>query len=311
MTNTTTRVLVATVAIPFILACAFIGGVLWFAFVAILLYFALDEFYRLTSAKGAHPQKIAGFIASLFLLIVFFHERMLLALREAFGSMRFSFPQQWQFLMILCVMIVLVLSMIELFRNKGSAILNLGTTMLGIFYLGLFFGCAVGLREIFSVSEFPVAKYFGGVILSDIQTLQLHHWGGYTMCAILTTIWICDTAAFFGGKALGKHPLFARVSPKKTWEGAIFGFVFSVLWMLLMQFLFLPYLAIIHAFVIGVIIGTVGQVGDLIESLMKRDAQIKDSSAKIPGHGGVFDRFDSLLFVAPALYLYVDFIVFA
>jgi phosphatidate cytidylyltransferase len=103
--------------------------------------------------------------------------------------------------------------------------------------------------------------------------------------------------------------LFARVSPKKTWEGAVWGLAASILTMIAAQHFFLVYLEIYQAVLIGLIIGVFGQMGDLVESLFKRDAGVKDSSALIPGHGGVLDRFDSLIFVAPILYLYIDFVV--
>lgn len=110
---------------------------------------------------------------------------------------------------------------------------------------------------------------------------------------------------------MGRHPLFPRVSPKKTWEGAIWGFLGAVGSMSAAKLLVLTYLTWEHALVMGVLIGTLGQIGDLVESLLKRDADIKDSSTLIPGHGGVFDRFDSFIYVSPALFLYLDFVVFA
>jgi phosphatidate cytidylyltransferase len=123
-------------------------------------------------------------------------------------------------------------------------------------------------------------------------------------------IWICDTAAFHFGVALGKHKLFPRVSPNKSWEGSIFGFIFAIATAVAAKYIVLDYLSLPQSVVIGCIVGIFGQLGDLIESLLKRDAGVKDSSHIIPGHGGAFDRFDSLLLTAPLVYLYIDFIVF-
>ena len=134
-------------------------------------------------------------------------------------------------------------------------------------------------------------------------------WGGLTIIAIFASIWMCDTAAYFGGLATGRHKLFVRASPNKTWEGAVWGFFGAIGTMIAAQKLYLPYLKFHHAVVIGVIIGVCGQIGDLVESLFKRDAGVKDSSTMIPGHGGVFDRFDSLIFVSPILYLYLSIAV--
>ncbi|MCW9094553.1 MAG: phosphatidate cytidylyltransferase, partial [Ignavibacteriaceae bacterium] len=112
-----------------------------------------------------------------------------------------------------------------------------------------------------------------------------------------------------GGTALGKHKLFPRVSPNKSWEGAIFGFIFSVLTMILAQLIALDFLSLFNVVVIGIIIGIVGPIGDLVESLLKRDSAVKDSSSFIPGHGGFFDRFDSLLFSVPVIWMYLRYFV--
>jgi phosphatidate cytidylyltransferase len=122
---------------------------------------------------------------------------------------------------------------------------------------------------------------------------------------ILFSVWISDSAAYFIGKSFGKHKLAPRVSPKKTWEGAVAGFVGGAGGFLLLSLFFLSSLPIMDSIVIGVIIGTVGQIGDLAESQLKRDAGVKDSSALIPGHGGILDRFDSLLFIMPVVALYL------
>jgi len=187
----------------------------------------------------------------------------------------------------LVLLLTVLLTLVELFRNKGSAIVNIGTTLLGILYIGFFADALLGIREFYT----------------RIESLYVR--GGYLIISILSTIWICDSAAFFGGVSLGKHKLFPRVSPKKSWEGALFGFVFAILTMLLAKVIILDFLSWTSVIIIGVIIGIIGQIGDLIESLFKRDAGVKDSSTLIPGHGGIFDRFDSLLYTAPVILLYL------
>jgi phosphatidate cytidylyltransferase len=183
----------------------------------------------------------------------------------------------------------LLLLIVELFRNKGSAILNLGASYLGVFYIGLFSTSILALREFY--------PNIGG----------LYERGGYLIIVLLASIWLGDSAAYYGGTALGKHGLFPRVSPKKSWEGAVFGFIFSVGTMILAKLIVLDFVSWDSVIVIGIIIGITGQFGDLVESLLKRDAGVKDSSTLIPGHGGIFDRFDSLLFVAPAVWFYLRY----
>jgi len=310
VSNTGTRVVVALVAIPGILLLAWLGGYAWALFIGAVMTVAMIEFSALARAKGAHPQVGMMIAAGLALLLVFLHERLSTDVPAMLGG-GLHWPLQWQaFLWILLLFMPAVL-LVELFRNKPGPLVNTAVTLLGAMYIGLFLGSAVGMREIFSVVEFHVGPVFGTADLSVEQMARLDGWGGFTVMAVLATIWMCDTAAYFGGRAMGRHKLFPRVSPNKTWEGAIWGFVASLLTMLIAQLWLLTYLSIPHALVIGAIVGVLGQLGDLVESLLKRDAGVKDSSTLLPGHGGVFDRFDSFLFVSPAVFLYLDFVVFA
>ncbi|MDH7515622.1 MAG: phosphatidate cytidylyltransferase [Bacteroidota bacterium] len=310
MSNLGARILVAVVAIPCILLLAWLGGYFWFAFVAAVMGFSVREFAALSRRKGAFPQTPAMLGGGFALLLVFLHERLAADIASVTGA-AIPVPSTGQALVWVCILFMLVVLTTELFRNRGSALANAGATVLGTLYIGLFLGTAVGVREIFSVTEFPVGKVFGTVEWNPAMQSRLHAWGGFTMISILATIWICDTAAYFGGVAMGRTPLFPRVSPKKTWEGAACGFVTAVATMVAARYLVLDYLTTGQAVVIGVIVGAAGQIGDLVESLFKRDAGVKDSSEMLPGHGGVFDRFDSLLYVAPLVFLYLDYVVFA
>ena len=267
--NLSIRVLVSVIAIPALVLLAFFGGVYFLSFVLIIAGISFYEFSVLAKQKGANVNVNFGLLAVIFLII---------------NQYKFFFSQ-YHFL----ITFFIVLLVLELFRNNGSAIQNLGATLSGVFYLGIFGSTLIGIREFYP----------------NIDGLYNH--GGYLIISIFATIWICDSAAFFGGTALGKHKLFPRVSPKKSWEGAIFGFVFAILAMILAKNLVLDFLSLKDAIVIGFIIGTFGQIGDLAESLLKRDAGVKDSSHIIPGHGGVFDRFDSLLFSSPIIYLYLTY----
>jgi len=265
--NTTQRVLVSVVAIPIIVAASYFGGIYFFLFSAIVAVVSYFEFSRFVRNKEIFTNLWLGVIFILILLI-----------NEFFHYLDIYF---------LVLLLTVLLTLVELFRNKGSAIVNIGTTLLGILYIGFFADALLGIREFYP----------------RIESLYVR--GGYLIISILSTIWICDSAAFFGGVSLGKHKLFPRVSPKKSWEGALFGFVFAILTMLLAKVIILDFLSWTSVIIIGVIIGIIGQIGDLIESLFKRDAGVKDSSTLIPGHGGIFDRFDSLLYTAPVILLYL------
>lgn len=305
-----TRVAVAVVAIPLILWTAFQGGYWFFAFVALISGFSLWEFYLLAERKGIAPLKKLGLVFGFLVNFVFVYERAQVDLYRFFEGLgiRLSMFSQLQFLLVLELVFVVLVLLVELFRQKGSPFLNIGATVLGVMTISLCFGTLIATRELFPYG-FPVYKFFPSALAQEQSLEQINRWGGFTIGAILATIWICDTAAYFGGLSMGRHKLFERVSPKKTWEGAAFGLVFANITMLVAQRLFLDYLSLIDALVIGSVIGLFGQAGDLIESRFKRDVEVKDSSAIIPGHGGVYDRFDSLVFVAPILYLYIDFVV--
>ena len=315
MSNHIQRILIAIVGIPLIIVLCLAGGVYFFAFVAILSAIALHEFYKLTEAKGAKPLSILGLIVGLIVNVSFYHSKLKTCIVSCFESqgILIPFPSQAQLLLMILLVAIAVFTIIELFRNNGSVLMNLSSTIFGILYVSLFFGTFIGLRELFVPFDFPISRFFPEPTsyIDPIITAQVYVWGGYTVLSVLVMIWICDSAAYYGGRVVGRHKLFLRVSPNKTWEGAVFGFIFSIVTAIAAKYLVLDYLSIGSAIIIGFIVGVFGQVGDLVESLFKRDAGVKDSSNLIPGHGGVLDRFDSLLSVSPLVYLYLDFILFS
>ena len=164
------------------------------------------------------------------------------------------------------------------------------------------FSAMLLLRNLHLSSEF--LKYFElkNMVLTDAGS------AGLIMTTFLT-VWICDTCAYLLGMAFGRHNLMPSVSPKKTWEGAIGGFLGAVLSFWAASYWLLPGFGVYNALLLGAIIGVIGQIGDLAESKIKRDAAVKDSSNIIPGHGGLLDRFDSILFVIPAVLIYLLFYI--
>ena len=139
---------------------------------------------------------------------------------------------------------------------------------------------------------------------------QLPH--GMAWVFMLFFVVMCgDSAAYYVVSTLGKHQLYPEVSPKKSIEGALGGVAGSIGGALLARYLFYPELAAGHAVMAALLLGVLGQIGDLFESMIKRSCGVKDSGFIIPGHGGVLDRLDSILFAAPALYYYASFVVLA
>ena len=130
----------------------------------------------------------------------------------------------------------------------------------------------------------------------------------FLMISILVMIWVNDSFAFLVGKNFGKRKLFVSVSPKKTQEGFLGGLVFALISAYLISLLNNDFTTI-NWLIIALIVSVIGTIGDLVESKFKRQANIKDSGTIMPGHGGMLDRLDSLLFAAPFVYLYINFII--
>jgi len=142
-----------------------------------------------------------------------------------------------------------------------------------------------------------------GFPLSHFVRLRLLEHGLYWVVIALLGTWVCDTAAYFVGCSIGRHKFFPKISPKKTWEGAIAGLVFGVLAVALLS-RFLLGLWLGWGALLGLLLVLGATFGDLAESVIKRQVGVKDSSNLIPGHGGLLDRVDSLLFVVPIVYYF-------
>jgi phosphatidate cytidylyltransferase len=314
LSNLTIRVIVAIIGIPLVVFITMQGGVLFFLFVALVSAMALHEFYALARAKGIWPQVGLGLAFGFCVNAAFFHSKLQYALLGMLvpRGIEVPLPTMAQLFLILYLLFVPCILLVELFRNKPQALMNAASTVFGVTYISVFLGALVGLRELFIPADFPVYAHFqslGPTVSPEVEE-TIYRWGGLTVITLFASIWICDSSAYFAGRAFGRHKLFERVSPKKTWEGAVAGFAGAVLTFVLAKALVLPYLSYQSAVIAGGMVGIFGQMGDLAESLLKRDAGVKDSSALIPGHGGVFDRFDSLILVSPLLFFYLDFIVF-
>lgn len=129
--------------------------------------------------------------------------------------------------------------------------------------------------------------------------------GANAVLLALGLAWLADTVAYFGGRFLGRRKLYEAISPKKTVEGAICGLVASIAWALLAAIVYLHgVLPLLHAIVLGIVAGALGQAGDLGESLLKRSRGVKDSGTIVPGHGGILDRVDALLMTSVAVFFY-------
>lgn len=153
------------------------------------------------------------------------------------------------------------------------------------------------------------ALVYGGIGFVSLSALRLLPETGLGwVIAALTVTWANDTSAYFAGRFLGRHKLYPEVSPNKTWEGFFGGVVGSVIGMFVLKFFFFSFLTTADCLAVGIAGGILGPIGDLVESMLKRAYQVKDSGKIIPGHGGLLDRVDALIFNAPMVFAWVAFV---
>lgn len=268
------RILVGITLIPVVLLLAWAGGVSVVAFVDVVIVLGLWEFYRMAAAKGLDPNRPLGLLGAVAIS----------------WSAWFDGGRAATGLMAGVVLLAVTLEIIR--KRPSSALLNAASTVLGVLYVGWLSSYLILLRAL--PSTHPTFDERDGM--------------GALLIALLIP-WGCDTAAYFTGRGIGRHPLIPRVSTGKTVEGAIGGLVGALVGVAAVRPFWASFLSLADCLVLGLAGGALAQIGDLAESLMKRDAQMKDASHVIPGHGGVLDRFDSVLFTAPFVYYYLTGVV--
>ena len=233
--------------------------------------FILREFYLLTKTAGISPQKNLGIaIGGLIFFLTFLC---------AMGFVTVN-------LMGVYLSILFVVPAFELFRAKKNSLENMAVTLFGILYIIFPFT----LLHFFVFPDFPLADKYDPTLLIFLFIL----------------IWAYDSGAYLFGVSFGRHKLFERISPKKSWEGFFGGWFLSLLFALTLRQLF-PAFETGFMLLIATIITITGTFGDLVESMIKRNLGLKDSGKFLPGHGGMLDRFDSILFASPFVYLFIHF----
>ena len=233
----------------------------------IIFFLSLREFYKLVGLDGMVPQKTLGMICGMTIFFLsFFIERGTISYRYYF----IFFP------LLSCVY------MIKLYKKfERKPFTNIAFTFLGKFYI------AVPLA-LMHIAAFENGKYNYDIIFG-----------------CLFILWSTDTGAYFAGNFFGKRKLFERISPKKSWEGVFGGAALAIAMALTMAYFFKS-LALWQWMCISAIIIVGGVYGDLVESLLKRSIEIKDSGTSLPGHGGFLDRFDGLFISAPFIVAFLE-----
>jgi phosphatidate cytidylyltransferase len=275
LSNTAVRVIVGIVGIPLIIFLALSGNSVFLVFCVIVSFLCMNEFYNLFEKPKTKPGWLTGWIGG-----ISFHKTVFLLISTLIVI---CFNNEWfNYVVILYFVMFIYLIIDEVFK-KEKHFEAIGTWLLSIVYISTPFGL-LSLMDSTKFVGAPAANY---------------------AIIIMAMVWVSDTAAYFGGRTFGKHKLAERISPKKTWEGSIFGFAFTIITGIVIKNFLYPEFSYTHILAISVITGIFSQIGDLFESNLKRSVQVKDSSQLIPGHGGFLDRFDSLLFAVPAVYIYL------
>jgi phosphatidate cytidylyltransferase len=269
MNNFTLRTLTGIGLVVLVLAAVLFGPYSFTALLVLISLLSLREFYRLLEVPVARPYQTAGALLSTVLL--------LLSLGVASALLN------WRWLLLL-VPVAFGIFMVALYRRHAKKpFTELAVTFLGVIVIAL-----------------PLCFFASLPFLAQ----PMGHYGFELPLSCFVLLWAHDTGAYLTGRAVGKHLLFHRISPKKTWEGSLGGaaVAFAAAYILSGHF---KLLSAQEWMILSVIIVVTGTYGDLFKSLLKRSMGVKDSGTILPGHGGMLDRFDSLLGSAPFVYCYL------
>ena len=252
-------------------------------FISLLItLICLYEFYKISENNGAKPFVASGIVAAVFVNILMY----LYGNGKVIGFSSF-YSMDAKYIFIVIVLFVSIISMLQLFKRPLEGGINsLAVTVLGLVLIVIPF--------------------------SHIILMKFLRDGVFYIMLLNLAVILNDVAAYFGGVLLGKHKIGFPVSPNKSWEGYCFALLFSVLSMIIFNQACLAFFnrelfSMIEAAIAGVLISVGAGVGDLIESAVKRDGGIKDSGSIVPGHGGMWDVFDAMIFTMPLFYYYLIF----
>ena len=277
--NLIIRTISGVVLLAVVLSAAFAGPIGYGALLLLITGVGVWEFYAMARAKGVEPQRGLGIVGSLGLTLG--GVGILCA-----NYLDYEFEQLITLGIGVAALAIMFIFVVEVFRNRQTPIHNIATTILGIVYVGL-----------------PMAVMAIIPMLLQNPDFKDPHWNAWYFLFYLFLVWGNDVFAYLCGITLGKHKLCERLSPKKSWEGFIGGILGAVAmgavaaWWLDESYIFWGGLAIVVALT--------SVIGDLVESMFKRDAGVKDSGKIMPGHGGMLDRFDALLVSAPFALVYI------
>ncbi len=277
-----TRLLTAFIALPILIASIispiFFRQAIWvFAAIAVIaLAAALFEFYSFTKKLELKADAGVGYLGAAALVVAFLFDAPANA------------PELLIITLVLFLMLVLITQMFRFQQDFSKMLTGVGVTFLGVLYVVFLGGFIIAMRT-----------GFENALVPHLSTKLLAFFFLVGMGA--------DVGAYYIGKNFGKRKLIPKVSPNKTWEGAIGGLILVTIFAAAASYLFFPELPVKISIPLAIVMSVIGITGDLAESAMKRGSKIKDAASILPGHGGLLDRLDSLLFNAPILYYFARF----
>ena len=258
------------------------GSILWsdwslLVLLALMIVGGMVEFYGLAEKRGLAPQRVLGLVTGLLLLVLNF--ALVSTHIEVFGEAMRPFGVGLAMLLLLFPLMFIC----ELYRKHENPLANIAVTITSVFYVAL-----------------PLS------MLLYVPIIGREVWNGWALIGYVVLVWANDVFAYLSGMAFGRHRLFERLSPKKSWEGFFGGLIGAVVAAAVVARLMGDNLYVWCGLAVVVVITAV--LGDLVESMFKRAADVKDSGNLIPGHGGVLDRFDAMLVSAPFAVVYLLFV---
>jgi len=270
-----TRVISASVAIALLALVVYLGETAIGVAVSLLAFMAMTEFNNALNKGGYKPVKIISYISCLPLLYIALRKVPASGLLTEGGDILLA-ASVFIFILILALFCTLM------FSDGKYGIKDIAVTAFGIFYVSFLFSFVTLTRQ--------------------MELGYLYIW------LIFIGAWATDTFAYFTGVAIGKTKIVPKISPKKSLEGCIGGVIGCVLVMVLFGLYFRDAIGVpvIHFAILGLLCGIISQLGDWSASVIKRNVGIKDYGNIMPGHGGVLDRVDSILFTAPAVFFYIN-----
>lgn len=270
MSNFLKRTISGTLFVIAIIGSILLGRYSFLLVFLALSVFTLYEFYKMGFKSRIRPQLLLGLVLGGLIFIVNYF---------------FAIGKLGPFIFLGLIPLVLSVFIIELYRNHNKPIHNIAFTLLGLIYVAF---------------PFALLNYFVLSYSSYRIGYQSH-----LLIGFFALTWANDSGAYAFGVSIGRNKLFPRISPKKSWEGLIGGFFVTTLMAWLLSLFFLE-VSLFHWMMIAFITAVMSIFGDLVESMFKRSIGVKDSGKFLPGHGGILDRFDSVLLAIPVVFVYLE-----